>query len=402
MDLYDWQKEFINWNGDVALKGGRQIGKSIAAASRIKRLLLEYPGCTILLISPSERQENFIYEKFRQLFKKTDFKKRVTLHHALHRNGSQVFKFPVGPSGIYVEGLSSVDFLVVDEAIRMPDEVWDAILPMLAEPKKRGLGWITMLGNTRGKPEGLFRDAFKENSGYKTFAKSSEDCPHIDKEFLKKEKERLGDLRYRMIYLGEFVEWDYKYFHLELLQKVFNEKSWTLAGNYNKANKYVLGIDPARFGRDKAAFVIGEIEKDKIKIIHSLTIKKSSILDLFHQTLELESKFKFNQIFVDGGGVGGGLVDFLQVNFKNKIVDLNNAKKGEMGGTLLKEDLYSNALMLMETGKLKGVFNQELINSLNNVSFDGEEFSGKQTDLAEAFIRACWGTKTKRYEPKIV
>src|SRR3990167_5788179 len=239
MELYDWQKEFINYNGDVALKGGRQIGKSIAAASRIKRLLLEYPGCTILLISPSERQENFIYETFRQLFKNSDFRKRVTLHHAFHKNGSQVFKFPVGPSGVYVEGLSSVDFLFIDESIRMPEEVFDAILPMLAEPKKRGLGWITMLGNTRGKPYGMFRDAFKEGSGWETISISSEDVEHIDKDFLAKEKIRLGEMRYKMIYLGEFVEFDYKFFPKEVLDNTFTLKSWTFRENYLEQFKYV-------------------------------------------------------------------------------------------------------------------------------------------------------------------
>lgn len=401
MEMYPWQKEFIDYNGNITLKGGRQVGKSIAAAHRIIRLAKAFPGSTTLITSPSERQENYIYEKVKNIIgTKEKFLRRPTQTIMRLANGSIIFKFPVGKAGIYIEGLSSVDFLFIDEALRMPEESYDAIIPMLAEPKKRGLGWITLLSNTRGKPEGFFYDSFKRDD-FKKFSINAEDCPHISKEFLIEEKLRLGDMRYTMIYVGDFVEFDYKFFSTELLTRIFTLKSWTMKENYSKSKKYYLGIDPARFGKNKAGFVVTELFNDNMIFIHSETVKKSSMVDLFNLVQKLHSLFNFQNIYVDGGGVGGGLVDFLTEKFGHKIIDLNNGSKGKTG-KILKEDLYSNCLRLMEIGKLKGVYNKDLIQSLANINYDGEEFFGKETDLAEAAIRSCWAVKDSTYTPKII
>lgn len=402
MQLYPEQQEYITHNGNTTLRGGRQVGKSIAAAERIKRLAKEFPGCTILITSPSERQENYIWEKVKATIGEREWRKRPTLHYGKLKNGSQIFKFPIGKTGILIEGLSSVDFLFIDEAINVSERAMDAILPMLAEPKKRGLGWINLLGNTRGKPEGFFYDSFNNPElakHFKQFHWSSENAQHISKEFLEAEKKRLGEMRYKMVYLGEFVEFDYKFFAPELLDKVFCVKSWTIKDNYDENKRYFLGIDPARFGRCKAGFVVVELGRDKeAVIVHSETLSKNSIVEQYKKTLELHSRFNFRNIYVDGGGVGGGLIDFLTEKFGRKIVDLNNASRGEGRGTILKEDLYANTLRLMETGKLKIRFNDELLASFKSVNYDGEEFSGKGTDLAEASIRALWSVKESGYK----
>lgn len=402
MEMYAWQKEYIEHEGDTTLRGGRQVGKSEAAADKIELFSRKYAGCRILITSPSERQENYIYEKVKNVIARHEkFRKKPTQHYLKRANGSEIFKFPVGKKGIYVEGLSSVDFLFVDEAKSMPEETWDAILPMLAEPKSRGLGWINLLSTTNMKPEGFFYDSFKPESKFKKFHWSAEDCPHISKEFLKDELERLGPQKYKMIWCGEFVEFDFNFFPKDLIEKCFIIKNWRLNRDYNKEHSYYLGIDPARFGKCKAAFVVVERVNDGVKIVYTETIKKSSMVDLMHVTMRLNSFFNFRKIFVDGGGVGGGLVDFLTEKYKFKIIDLNNAKKGETG-KIFKEDLYSNLLRLMETNKLTAVYDPALISSLSNINYDGEEFFGKDTDLAEATVRACWCVKSSVFSPKVV
>jgi len=88
----------------------------------------------------------------------------------------------VGTTGIYVEGLSSIDFVYPDEAIHMGNKVWDSILPMLVEPKKRGFGWITLLSATKGGArfkEGFFYKSFSMKH-FKKFHIKTSDCPHAD------------------------------------------------------------------------------------------------------------------------------------------------------------------------------------------------------------------------------
>jgi len=401
IELYDWQKEIINHKGSIAVRGGRQSGKSWAGAYRIKKLIQDYPGCTILITSPSEKQELYLYEKVKSLFTERDFKKRPTLKHAKFRNGSQIFKFPVGKTGILIEGLSSVDFLFVDEAINMTERAMDAIMPMLLEPRKRGLGWINLFGNTRGRPKGFFYESFK-NPDYKSWAISSEDVPHADKDFLAKEKMRLGEMRYRMIYIGDFVEMDYKFFPDAKIDASMTLKSWKLKENYSHQRKYVLGIDPAGFGRDKAAFVVGEcFGKERIRIVHFETYPKTSTHDLLNITISLDNKFFFNKFLIDSSGMGRGFTDLLKLKRKGKVVELNNSASGKEG-KVLKEDMYSWALALMENSMCEIIYSPEIKNSLSNVEFDGEQFYGKDSDIAEAFVRACWGLKEIGYSPKIV
>jgi hypothetical protein len=403
LKLYNWQEEIVKTEGDLTIRGGRQVGKSEAVAERIVYLAKKYPACRILITSPSERQENFLFEKVKRVLgERYKYRKRPTLQHLWLANNTNIYKFPVGRTGVYVEGLSSIDFIFIDEAHNMTERAWDAILPMLAEPKKRGLGWITMLSNTRGKPEGTFYESFKETSNYKKIHISAEDCPHISKEFLEEEKKRIGESRYKMIWCGEFVEIDYRFFSKELIKRAIRLKTWTFAENYSAQRKYVIGIDPARFGKDKAGIVVGEImSQEKIRIIHSEAIKKCSLVELMRIVENLDSRFHFSRFYIDGIGVGAGFVDFMKEKFKFKIIELNNSARGK-DSLRLKEDLYSNTQRLFELDRIDLISDEKIKNSLESIDYDGEEFTGKETDITEALIRACWSMKEIIYTPKII
>jgi len=402
MELYEWQKEIVKCEGNCGIRGPRQSGKSEAVAKQIEERALKYPKSISLITSPSERQENFLFEKLkRNLGERFRYKKKPTQRRLLFPNGSIIYKFPTGPTGTYVEGLSSVDFLYIDEAKAMFERGFDALLPMLAEPRKRGLGWVTMLSSTHGHVNQTFKNIFKPESKWKQFNITSKDCPHLTAEFLEGEKQRLGELRYRAIWEGEFIDFDQKYFTKELLDKVFTLKSWTLRENYSEYKKYYLGIDPARMGKCGAGFIVVEVEKDVVRVIFTQLIKHNTMMELMRNTERLNSMFKFRKIYIDTGGVGAGLFDFLNAKYPRLMVDLNNASRGE-GGKILKEDLYSNCQRLMETGKLFSINSLELRESLDGIEWDGERITGKKSDLAEALIRACWGIREKNYEPKII
>jgi hypothetical protein len=71
---------------------------------------------------------------------------------------------------------------------------------------------------------------------------------------------------------------------------------------------------------------------------------------------------------------------------------------------ILKEDLYSNALMLMETGKLELISDLGLLRSLKSITYEYGEMKtgyknvkiyGDYAHLAEAMVRACWCIKER-------
>lgn len=406
--LYDWQQQIINHEGNVTVRGGRQTGKSWAVAKRIVHLAYKYPKCRILVIAASERQENYLHEKVRAIIesggksRRDCYRARATLTKLPLKNGTDIYKFPVGMTGIYLEGLSSVDFLFADEAIHIGEKVWDSVMPMMLEPKKRGLGWITLISSTQGKAKGFFKKSFERKDFLKIQIKAA-DCPHVSLEFLAEEKQRLGERRFKVIYEGEFDEEAHKYFPSELIDKAVTIGHWGMKA-YKKENNYYLGIDPARFGKSKAAFAVAEMENRKeVRIVYGEEIRKSSLTDLKKKTEELDNLLHVKKIFIDDGGVGAGLVDMLEEKFKRKLVPLNNARAvvghdEEGKRKILKEDLYSNLLKLLETGKLKLINQKEVIEGLKAAEFD-EEGKIRGSDMSEAIVRAAWCIKERHISP---
>ena len=62
-----WQKRVLNYKGSVALRCGRQTGKSTAVALKARKLAYDHPGTTILILAPALRQSTLLYEKVRAM-----------------------------------------------------------------------------------------------------------------------------------------------------------------------------------------------------------------------------------------------------------------------------------------------------------------------------------------------
>ena len=401
MKLYGWQKRILNHKGDQVIRGGRQSGKSVIVAHLIYERAMQYPGGKSLIISSSERQENYIYETVKALIG-SGYKGRSTLTLTTLINGHKIFKFPVGSTGKYLEGLASIDFLYGDEAIHIPPKVWDSILPMLAEPRKRGLGWITMLSSTMAKPKGYFFECF-DNPKFLHTKVHAEECDHISKEFLEEERKRLGERFYQVVYGGEWDEEANHYFPSELVDRaktfIFTKK------DINKESVYCMGIDPAKYGKSKAGFAEAEIIGNGARVVYGEELEKSSFTEMRAKARDLQVLFRNKKIFFDSGGLGQGFDEFLEedILLKRKLVSLNNAQKGKEF-KILKEDLYSNVRRLLENGKLELADQKEIIDGLKGVEFEGPPGEEKiiGTDMSEAIVRALWGTIQKYIKLKIL
>jgi hypothetical protein len=270
---------------------------------------------------------------------------------------------------------------------------------MTAEPRKRGLGWITLLSSTQAKPRGYFYDSF----GRKDFTKfqiRAEDCPHLSKEFLEEEKKRLGERMYGVIYNGEFDEDAADYFPREQVDRAVRIGTFSKK-EIEEGKRYYLGIDPARFGRNKAAFVVAELTgRDRVSVIHAEQHDLTSMKELLERSEQLDRIFKFRLVFIDDGGVGGGLVDFMRDKFKRRLRPMNNKSRGK-DFKILKEDLYSNVLRLLSAGNISLIQDEELIREIKRVEWDELNKKIINNDISEALVRACWCVKEKRIYPKI-
>lgn len=395
-ELDVWQKEVYEYEGNIGLRAGRQVGKSYIMAKKVAQTLLKYSGIKILITAASERQAMYLYEKvhteLRFATERNIFAETPTMRRTVLKNGSEVYCLPVGQSGDLIRGLT-LDIWVPDESAFINRQVYVAITPMLwISKKEKNMGWIWALSTPFGK-EGFFYEIFQDPD-FKCWKISSEECARIPKETLVKWKKDFSAVEYAQEVLGDFIDEVSRLFPEELL----NESFFDEVEVYETKD---LGIDVARFGADSNAFVTATFKDNLITIPFAELTKQKDIYETYLKVSVMELQNHYRKIKIDEGGVGGGLVDFLKNKFHSKIIGINNASRAESSDgrrkKIMKEDLYSNAIMLMRDKKIKIKKNIELYNSLVSTQFkyvdDNLVIFSRDNHLAEAFVRAIWKPK---------
>ncbi len=407
-----WQKEFLEHQGSCSIRSGRQVGKSVAAAAKIAAFVTLHKGVNLLVIAASQRQSGLLFEKVTSnLVHGGVLGDKPTLGKLGLKNGSNVYCMPAGRTGFFIMGFT-FDVIAVDEAAFVPMPVFNSILPMLAVSHKlRGFGWLWQFSMPFMKG-GHFYESFSDPA-VKTWHISSEDCPRISKEFLLKEKKRLSKEEYARIYCGEFTDEYRQFFKSDLLSSQTTLMEWELKDRWANSRFY-MGVDVARYGGDQNAFVITEMLGNRLRVVSCETTEMVSTVDTIGRVVALNKLYNFKRVFVDDAGVGGAVTDVLIDKLGRKVVGLNNANKGipikdeenddvEMRLKILKEDLYSNALFLLESGQLDLIHDLDLLHSLKSITFNYTvngtvKIYGKDSHLAEAMVRAVWCVRDKGLE----
>jgi hypothetical protein len=392
------------------LRCGRQVGKSEVVAEKAVRFALEFSGTVTLVIAASQRQSALLFQKIKGNVEARGldlFAEVPTLTKIVLSNGSEIYSLPVGKTGAYVRGYA-IDLLICDEAAFVPEVVWNSVIPMIAVSKGLGKhGHIILLSTPFGKG-GYYYDSFKDPD-FRSWHISSEMCPRISKAFLAKEKKRMTRMEYRQEYQGEFCdEWN-QLFPTDLIKKCMRFIEWGFEDKVPRSVFY-LGVDVARYGGDENAFVVCELFRgscgDRVKVVRCWTTDRVSTVDTIGRICETDRIYNFRRIFVDDGGVGGAVTDVLISKLGRKVVGLNNASKKvsvkgeEKRQGILKEDLYSNALVLLENGKLELISDNSLLRSMKSITYqytDGGKIKifGNYSHLTEALVRACWCVRDK-------
>jgi len=404
-----WQNSVLSHEGNITIRSGRQVGKSEVISEKAVRIALNYAGTVTLIIAASQRQSSLLFEKVRaKLDLEGDdiYEDKPTLTRAILQNGSRIYCLPTGRTGHYIRGYT-IDVLIADEAAYIPEEVWKAVKPMIAVSRKeRGMGWEILLSTPFGKG-GYFYDTFYDDD-FAQFHVSSEDCKRIPKKFLQKERGRLTKQEYAQEYKGEFIDEYNQFFPTKLIKSCMKFIGWSF--DDRRANsKFYLGVDIARYGGDENAFVIAELVGTKIKIVKVMTTNRVSTTDTIFRVVEIDKHYKFSKIFVDDGGIGAAVTDALQDKLGRRVQGLNNSSRRvqvqgeEKRHGIFKEDLYSNTLMLMETGKLELISDLSMLKSMKSITFQyGQNASsrnikifGNYSHITEALVRACWCIKEK-------
>lgn len=143
-----WQARLLRSSSPrVLLNCCRQSGKSSAVATLALHEALFSPGSLTLALSPSLRQSQELFKKItaqeRALGRPAQYVSETTTHLET-TSGSRVVSLPENEATI--RGYSGVTLLIIDEASRVADDVYSAVLPMLGASHGRLIALSTPWG----------------------------------------------------------------------------------------------------------------------------------------------------------------------------------------------------------------------------------------------------------------
>jgi len=170
----------------------RQWGKSTAVAARAIHHALHNPDSLTLILAPSARQSAEFMRKVEKFAIKLKIKPRSDGDNEISLllpNGSRLVGLPANKDTS--RGFSGVSLLLVDEASRVEDDLFNAIVPSTAAHPNPTI-WLMSTPNGR---QGFFHRTWMDDlSGYTRISVPATECPRIRKDFLD-EQRRLLPLR---------------------------------------------------------------------------------------------------------------------------------------------------------------------------------------------------------------
>ena len=199
-----WQTDLLeSEDQQIILNCTRQWGKSSISA-----VLGLYQTCYVknsltLILAPSSRQSSETYRKVRDFYYMLDDRPEAVNESGLKlelANGSRVQVLP-GKEAT-VRGFSSPALIIVDEAARVDDDLYQSVRPMLAVSGGR----LILMSTPFGSRGFFWREWSEGGADWKRVKVSAWDCPRISDEWLQKERERIGSWWFSQEYECAFVD----------------------------------------------------------------------------------------------------------------------------------------------------------------------------------------------------
>jgi hypothetical protein len=211
----------------MLLNCSRQSGKSTTTAIIGLHTAIYAPGSLVLLLSPSLRQSAELFRTVSRLHGRIGQRVPANAETVLRlelANGSRILSLPASEATI--RGYAGVSLLLIDEASRVPDDLYASVRPMLATTDGRLIAMSTPFGK-----RGWWSDAWHDGGRvWQRVEITADQCPRISSAFLAEERESLGEWWYRQEYECQFIDADSQAFRtvdIEAAQGEFVD-TWTL------------------------------------------------------------------------------------------------------------------------------------------------------------------------------
>jgi hypothetical protein len=225
-----WQAKFLrSTRPQVAVNISRQVGKTFTAAALATRLALVQGDCDILVIGAAERQARACFRYVRQLYNNLGrpVETRTGRDNAGSLelvNGSRVVTLPATEKT--VRSFAAISLLILDEAARIPDDLYYSVRPFLLVSRGRLIALSTPFGK-----RGWFFEEWCGPDDWERYQVDAYQCSRFTAGQLEREKSK-GSRYFNQEFLGEFTEATDAYFSAASLDAAFapNETRSVFAG----------------------------------------------------------------------------------------------------------------------------------------------------------------------------
>jgi hypothetical protein len=200
----------------------RQAGKTTGGSVAVGHTMIyRAPGSTSLVLAPTQKQSAEFVRRLREHVLKAGLKLAVDNTFGIEiENGSRCLALP-GQDDAGIRGLTiSGGDLVIDEAARVDDRLYDAARPMLIRYAKTAR---LILLSTAWAKDGFFYRVWSEGDPLdwiKIEAKVSE-CCHIAPEDIERERRAMPVSVFAREYLNEFDSLESRFFSPDAIAAAF-------------------------------------------------------------------------------------------------------------------------------------------------------------------------------------
>lgn len=356
-----WEKEkeillAVKNNQEVAVRSCNASGKTFTAARVVHWWLIGYPNSIVITTAPTGRQvREVLWREIRNAVSGIPIYNPENVLETKINIGDRWFALGLSTDQPdQFQGFHSPYLLViVDEASGVHEEIFEAIDGL--KPNK-----ILLIGNTL-RNIGRFATDFKA-SQVKKLHISAFDTPNVQQkkivipglitiEDVERIKQRYGEDSdvYRVRILGEFpkAEEDVLITIDEVAQAM--ERITQILSGFEKK----LGVDVARYGQDRTALVVRQMER----VVRKETFSNQDLMAIAGQVINIarEEEVRPENILIDVIGYGAGVVDRLKeqgwnVNGVNVAMPAQDSEhyanlRAELYGGKIKEWIKTGQLL---------------------------------------------------------
>ncbi len=201
-----WQRDLLrSTRRQLILNCSRQAGKSTVSSLLALHTACYETNALVLLLAPALRQAQELFRKVKAAHGQLGARAVPIAEESALRielaNGARIVCLP-GNNDANIRGFSAVSLLIVDEASRVRDDLYQALRPMLAVSRGR----LVLLSTPFGA-RGFFHQEWTDGGpAWHRVQVTALDCPRIEPAWLEEERLAIGEMFYRSEYLCQFVD----------------------------------------------------------------------------------------------------------------------------------------------------------------------------------------------------